>query len=44
MDDSEVILKVEAAVEKEVYTILKHVKRLVDDFLTSIEVEDDANQ
>ena len=40
IDDSETIIKIEAIVEKEVYNILRHVKRLMDDFLKSVEAEE----
>lgn len=39
IDDSETIIRIEAIVEKEVYNILRHVKRLMDDFLKSVEAE-----
>jgi len=39
IDDAETIIKIEAIVEKEVYNILKHVKRLMDDFLKSVEAD-----
>ncbi|MCK5127564.1 MAG: hypothetical protein KAR42_15010 [candidate division Zixibacteria bacterium] len=40
IDDSETIIKIEAIVEKEVYNILRHVKRLMNDFLKSVEAEE----
>ena len=40
IDDSETIIKIEAIVEKEVYNILRHVKRLMDDFLKSVGAEE----
>jgi hypothetical protein len=39
VDDPELILKINKRIEKEIYKSLKHIKRLMDDFLESIEVE-----
>lgn len=39
IDDSEKIIKIGERIEKEVFVILKHSKRLLKDFLTSLKVE-----
>ena len=37
IDDNEVIIKIGEVIEKEVFVILQHIKRIMDDFLKSIE-------
>ncbi len=37
IDDDEIIIKVGEAIEKEVFTVLQHVKRIINDFLKTIE-------
>jgi hypothetical protein len=39
VDDPELILKINKRIEKELYKALKHIKRLMDDFLESIKHE-----
>jgi len=39
IDDSEIILKIGELIEKEVFKVLQHIKRLINDFLKEIEAE-----
>lgn len=40
IDDDETIIKVGEAIEKEVFIVLQHVKRIVNDFLKTIKAEE----
>ncbi len=40
IDDDEIIIKVGEAIEKEVFAVLQHIKRIVDDFLKTIKAKE----
>ncbi len=40
IDDNEIIIKVGEIIEKEVFIVLRHVKRIVNDFLKTIEAKE----
>ena len=40
VDDSDIIIKMNQRIEKEVYKILNHTKRIINDFLKGIEAEE----